>query len=398
MTVPAKPLRVPGFECFEFPGLSSGLHYQTGQHPPSSFQFGTYQTYPPHRVMDKEMNIKETIRSWPKAELHCHLDGSLRLETMLELATAQGKLGLLPGRDVESLDAILLQIDKSSTLEEYLSWFSYSIPLMQSKESLRRIAYELVQDAAAENVRYLEIRYAPILHIEEGLTIEQVNEAVLDGMKSAGDDFGVKTGLIISGLRDRFESASLRQAELAVAHRDKGVVGFDLAGGEAGNPPKHHLHAFYFARNHRLNLTVHAGESWGPDSISQALFHCGAHRIGHGTSLHEDAQLMQFVLDHQIPLEICPTSNVQTSVVDSFESHPVALYIEKGIQVSINTDNRLFSHTDLTSELLKVYEHNGIEMAQLKRVVLDGFRHAFLPFDEKKELVASMAVELGLGN
>ena len=347
--------------------------------------------------MEKDLKLFEAIKSWPKAELHCHLDGSLRLNTMLDLATKQGKLDLLPAQNAEGLDDILKQIDHSSTLEEYLSWFSYSIPLMQSAESLRRIAYELVEDNAKENVKYLEIRYAPILHTEEGLTIEQVNDAVLDGMKTAGRDFGVKTGLIISGLRDRFESASLRLAELAVADRHKGVVGFDLAGGEAGNPPKHHLHAFYYARNHLLNLTVHAGESWGPDSIKQALFHCGAHRIGHGTSLHQDEALLQFVVDHQIPLEICPTSNVQTSVVDSYEDHPLSIYLDRGVPVTINTDNRLFSRTSVSRELALIADHQNVTEESLRQIVLNGFKHAFLAFDEKKDLVAEMSSKLGLG-
>ncbi|MDX1548492.1 MAG: adenosine deaminase, partial [Rhodothermales bacterium] len=248
---------------------------------------------------------RDDLLAWPKAELHCHLDGSLRLETMLELARTQGKTNLLPADTVEGLETILRQIDDSETLEAYLAWFRYTIPLMQTEEALRRIAYELAEDNARENVRYLEVRYGPILHTEEGLTLEQVNDAVLDGLRQAERDFGIRTALIVCGLRDRFESASLRQAELAVAYRGRGVVAFDLAGGEAGNPPKHHLHAFYYARNHLLNLTVHAGESWGPESIYQALFYCGAHRIGHGITLERDPALLEYFVNHQIPLEIC---------------------------------------------------------------------------------------------
>ena len=298
---------------------------------------------------------RDDVLAWPKAELHCHLDGSLRLLTMLELARQQGKTSLLPADTEEGLEEALRAVDHSATLEEYLAWFRYTLPLMQSPAALARIAYELAEDNAREHVRYLEVRFAPVLHTEEGLSLEQVVDAVLDGLRQAERDLPIRTSVIVCGLRDRYESASLRQAEVAAAYRGRGVVGFDLAGGEAGNPPKHHLHAFYYARNHLLNLTVHAGESWGPDSIRQAIFFCGAHRIGHGTSLYHDPDLMQYAADHQIPLEICPTSNVQTHVVERLESHPLRQYVEVGVPVTINTDNRLFSRTSVTEELWRVH-------------------------------------------
>ena len=330
---------------------------------------------------------REAIFQWPKAELHCHLDGSLRLSTLLDLARKQGKMHLLPADSEEGLAEILQQIDGSNSLEEYLAWFQYTIPLMQTREALERIAYELAEDNALENVRYLEVRYGPILHTEEGLSMEEVNEAVLAGLKAAERQYNIQTAVIICGLRDRYESASLAQAELAVAHRKKGVVAFDLAGGEAGHPPKQHLHAFYYARNHLLNLTIHAGESWGPDSIHQALFWCGAHRIGHGTSLYQDPELMQFIRDRQIPLEVCPTSNVQTHVVSGYAEHPLKTYVEYGVPVTINTDNRLFSRTSVTEELWRTHTRCGISAPQLKEIVLNGFRHAFLPYDKKQALL-----------
>jgi adenosine deaminase len=231
------------------------------------------------------------------------------------------------------------------------------------------------------------VRYGPILHTDEGLSLEDANDAVLDGLRLAEQDFGIKTSVIVCGLRDRFESASLRQAELAAAYRKRGVVAFDLAGGEAGHPPKQHLHAFYYARNHLLNLTIHAGESWGPDSIHQAIFFCGAHRIGHGTTLYQDADLMQYVVDHQIPLEICPTSNVQTRVVTDLPSHPLRIYLEAGVPVTVNTDNRLFSRTTVSDELHRVYEEVGVSESKLREIVLNGFRYAFLPWREKQEMV-----------
>ena len=333
------------------------------------------------------MLTRDDLLAWPKAELHCHLDGSLRLETMLDLARKQGKMSILPADSVAGLDEILHEIDDSPTLEAYLAWFRYSIPLMQTREALSRIAYELAEDNAKENVRYLEVRYGPILHREEGLTLEGVNAAVLEGLGRAERDFGIKSRVIICGLRDRFESASLRQAELAVMHRDRGVVAFDLAGGEAGNPPDHHLAAFYHAKNHLLGITVHAGESFGPASIHQALFRCGAHRIGHGVTLREDPALVQYFVDHQIPLEVCPTSNVQTKVVPSFEAHPLVEYVRAGVPVTVNTDNRLFSRTSVTEELWRVHTRCGVSEADLRQIALNGFRHAFLHWDEKQALL-----------
>ena len=337
---------------------------------------------------------RDALHAWPKAELHCHLDGSLRLTTLLELARQQGKASLLPAGTVEGLEEALRAVDHSSTLEDYLAWFRYTLPLMQSEAALARIAYELAEDNAREHVRYLEVRFAPVLHTEEGLSLEKIVDAVLDGLRQAERDFSIRTALIVCGLRDRYESASLRQAEVAAAYRGRGVVGFDLAGGEAGNPPKHHLHAFYYARNHLLNLTVHAGESWGPDSIRQAIFFCGAHRIGHGTSLYHDPDLMQYTADHQIPLEVCPTSNVQTHVVESLESHPLRQYVAVGVPVTINTDNRLFSRTSVTEELWRVHRHAGIGEDHLREMVLNGFRYAFLPWDEKQELLQIVQAEV----
>ncbi len=337
---------------------------------------------------------RDDLLAWPKAELHCHLDGSLRLATMLDLAEQQGKLAVLPAQDEDGLRTILRQIDDAETLEEYLAWFGYTIPLMQTKEALHRIAYELAEDNAKENVRYLEVRYGPILHTEEGLSLDEVNDAVLAGLKEAERDFGIRTGLIVCGLRDRYESASLAQAELAARYFGRGVVAFDLAGGETGHPPKQHLHAFYYARNHRLGITIHAGESFGPESIQQALFHCGAHRIGHGVTLRQAPDLMQYVIDHRIPLEICPTSNVQTHVVSGYETHPIKRYVEAGVVVTVNTDNRLFSHTTVTDELWLVHTRCGVGADALREVVLNGFRYAFLPWDEKQALLREVEAEI----
>ena len=341
----------------------------------------------PSKAASSDALTREALRHWPKAELHCHLDGSLRLETVLELAEEQDKVPLLPAETLDGLREILCEVDNSETLEAYLAWFRYTLPLLQDEASLRRAARELAEDNVAENVRYLEVRFAPILHTEEDLSLEDVTDAVLEGLAEAEDDFDITTSLIVCGLRDRYESASLQQAELAARYRDRGVVAFDIAGGEAGNPPKHHRAACYHARNHLLDLTIHAGESWGPDSIHQALFYCGAQRVGHGTSLYKDPDLMQYVADHQIALEICPTSNVQTHVVPSLEAHPLTRYVEADVPVTVNTDNRLFSRTSMTEELWRVHQHCDLGRADLREIVLNGFRHAFLPWDRKQALL-----------
>ena len=338
---------------------------------------------------------REEILAWPKAELHCHLDGSVRLSTLLDLARQQGKTDVLPADEESALAEALAAIDASATLEEYLAWFRYTIAVMQTPDALRRVAFELAEDAAAENVRYLEVRYGPILHVEEGLSLDAVDEAVLAGLRDAEEAFGIRTGVIICGLRDRYESASLAQAELAVRHREAGnrrpgVVAFDLAGGERGNPAEMHGAAFYHARKHLLNLTVHAGESFGPASIRQALFKCGAHRIGHGVTLGQDPDLVRYFVDRQIPLEVCPTSNVQTRVVASYEAHPVAEYVRAGVPVTINTDSRLFSHTTLTDEFLLAHTRCGIPADAIRRIAINGFRHAFLPHSEKEALLAEV--------
>jgi adenosine deaminase len=330
---------------------------------------------------------RDDIRAWPKAELHCHLDGSMRLETMLSLAKAQGKREVLPADSVAGLRDELRAVEQSDSLEAYLAWFQYAIPLLQTEEALRRAAYELAEDNAEENVRYLEVRYSPILHVDDGLSLEAVNDAVLDGLAQAERDFDLTTSLIICGLRDKFESASMRLAEMAVEYKHEGIVAFDLAGGEAGNPPKGHLHAFYHARNNLLNLTIHAGEAWGPDSIRQALFYCGAHRIGHGISLRKDPELMQYFADHRIPLEICPSSNVHTQAVPSLEAHPIETFVHSNIPVTVNTDNRLFSRTSVTEELWRVYQHCNLDASDLREVALNGFRYAFLPYEQKQALL-----------
>lgn len=333
---------------------------------------------------------RSDILAWPKAELHSHFDGAMRLETMLDLARRQGRMSLLPADSVDGLRESLLGVDTSQNLQEYLSWFKYTIGLMQDEATLERVAFEMAEDFARENVRWLEVRFGPILHTEEGLSLEHVLDAVLAGLRTAERQYGIQSGVIVCALRDRYVDASVRQAQAAVSRRNHGVIGFDLAGGEAGNPAKQHLAAFYHARNHLLGLTVHAGESWGPESIRQALFYCGAHRIGHGITAVQDPELVEYIAAHRIPLEICPTSNVQTHVVGSYETHPLKDLVRAGVPVSINTDSRLFSHTSTTDELWLAHTRCGLTAEETRQVARAAFDHAFLPWDRKQALIAGL--------
>ncbi len=339
---------------------------------------------------------REAIHAWPKAELHSHLDGALRLHTILELAEKQDKMDLLPATTMKTLEVELAKVDDSEDLWDYLAWFDYTIALMQTEEALSRVAYEMAEDFARENVRYVEVRFGPVLHTAEGLSLEAVMEAVLDGLARARSDHGILSSVIVCALRDRFVDASVAQAKLAVEYRDRGVSGFDLAGGEAGNPAKEHLEAFYYARNNLMNLTVHAGESWGPESIHQALFFCGAHRIGHGITLVQDPELMRHVIDHQIPLEICPTSNVQTNVVPSYEKHPIRELADAGVAITVNTDSRLFSHTSTTGEMYLAHTRCGLSASQTAEAAINAFRHAFLPYEERIRLLAEVEAEISV--
>ena len=327
---------------------------------------------------------REWIHRLPKAELHVHLDGSLRPSTMLELAKEEGVK--LPASEPNAL-AQALKVSGSGDLNEYLERFSLSLPLMQTPESLSRVAYELAGDSAAENVRYLEVRFSPVLHTENGMSPETAVASALEGLARAESELGIRAGLIICGIRSLHPEVSLRLAELAVDFREEGVVAFDLAGAEAGNPAVDHQEAFQYAARNNLPATVHAGEAAGAESIAQAIHLCQARRIGHGTRLQEDPSLEAFVNDFRIPLEVCLTSNLQTRAVPSLGQHPLRRYFDAGLVVTLNTDNRLFSATTLSDEYWLAHEHLGFDAEELREVCLLGFRAAFLPFEAKVNLL-----------
>ena len=324
------------------------------------------------------------LRQLPKAELHCHLDGSVRPATLLDLAR-EARVQM-PKHTVEEL-AEFMRVDDANSLEDYLRRFDVTVSVMQTEEALERIAYELAEDAAEDGVRYIEIRNAPILNVVHGLTLVQAVEAPLRGLRRAEKDFGIIGRSIICALRAFTPEESLEMAQLAVEFKNEGVVAFDLAGGEKGHPAARHVAAFRYAREHNLAVTVHAREGDGAESVREAVHICGANRIGHGTRLIEDPDLTQYVNDRRIALEVCLTSNVQTKVADSYEAHPLREYFDRGLNVTLNTDNRLMSGTTLTDEYVHAAEHLGFTVDELAGIALNGFESAFLPWEERLMLI-----------
>jgi len=334
----------------------------------------------------------ELFQSLPKADLHVHLDGSLRLQTIVDLAR-EDKVEL-PSYEPAELRRIMHLGENCGSLAEYLKAFDVTLRVMQTESSLFRIAYELCEDAARENVRYMEVRYAPMLHTQRGLKLTRVIEAVLAGLKAARVKCGIESNIIICGIRNVSPASSLEMAELAVAYKGRGVVGFDLAGAEYDHPAKHHRAAFQLVRDNNINVTIHAGEAYGPESVAQAIHVCGAHRIGHGCRLREDGDLLHYVNDHRIPLECCPSSNVQTGAVRDLASHPLKLYFNLGLRVTVNTDNRLITDTSVSKELWLCHTQMGMSFRDIKSIVMAGFKSSFLPFHERQAYLRRAGQEL----
>ena len=341
--------------------------------------------------MAPELSL-QFIQKLPKTDLHCHLDGSLRLDTILELARKQ-KIAL-PTFDRGELFRMIYAGEVCNSLDDYLKAFDITLSVMQTEDALERIAYELAEDAWRENVRYLEVRYAPMLHTRTGLRLTQVVEAVLRGLRTAKREFGIRYGLILCGIRSMSAESSIRMAELCVAFKNRGVVGFDLAGSEVNNPAKLHRQAFQLVIDNNINCTAHAGEAFGPDSIAQAIHKCGAHRIGHGTRLVENGDLLNYINDHRIPLEVCPSSNLQTKAANGWEGHPVDFFVDYGLRVTINTDNRLITDTTVSKEIWLCHQHYAWTLDQIKDIIIAGFKSAFMPYREKADLLAEISAEL----
>jgi len=334
----------------------------------------------------------DLIEKLPKTDLHVHLDGSLRLSTILDLADKQRIE--LPARDEEGLRRAMHLGENCGSLVEYLKAFDVTLRVMQTEDSLRRIAFELAEDAAKENVRYMEVRYAPMLHTRRGLRLTTVVESVLEGLRKAQEEHHIESNVIICGIRNVSPESSLEMAELAVAYKGRGVVGFDLAGAEYDHPAKHHKAAFQLVRDNNINVTIHAGEAYGPESIAQAIHVCGAHRIGHGCRLRENGDLLHYVNDHRIPLECCPSSNVQTGAIRDLASHPLKLYKNLGLRVTVSTDNRLITDTTVSKALWLCHTQLGLSLKDIKQIILSGFKSAFLPFHVKQQYLRKASEEL----
>ncbi|MGH7676348.1 MAG: adenosine deaminase, partial [Gemmatimonadales bacterium] len=333
---------------------------------------------------------KEALRRWPKVELHVHLDGCLRPATMLDLARAQGVR--LPADTPEAL-AQALSVREARSLEDYLRRYELTLAVMQTPAALERIAYEFVVDAAAEHVRYVEVRYSPLLH-RPALTLAAAIEAPLRGLGRAQAETGTRVGLIVCAIRTRPPAESLELARAAVDYRGAGLVAFDLAGAELGHPAREHRAAFEYAAAHGLACTCHAGEGDGAHSIREAVETCGAQRIGHGTRLAEDPALLDELVDRKMPLEMCVTSNVHTRAVAAVAEHPCKRYLDRGAVVTLNTDSRLMDGITLTDEYYLAHATLGLSRQDLVRVVLNACESAFLPEFEKVALVARVHSEL----
>lgn len=326
----------------------------------------------------------ELLLALPKTDLHCHLDGSLRLATFIELGAAAG---MDMPVDPEQVRAKYFPDERECLVHEFLRHFDHTVAVLQTEESLRRVARELVEDFHAEGVWYLEVRFCPLKHTGQGLAPDQVIGAVRAGLAEGEEATGMRTGIILTGIRTIEPEHSLELAKLAVAWKGRGVVGFDLAGAEEDYPPKRHLEAFYHVMNNNQNVTIHAGEGFGPESIHQALHHCGANRIGHGTRLEEDRDLLAYVANNRVPLEICLTSNLQSCVIGDLAEHPFRNYLREGLRVTLNTDNTLFARTSPVRELRLAVDTFDLTLLETEHLLVNGFKSAFLPERDKGEMV-----------
>ena len=336
----------------------------------------------------------------PKALLHDHLDGGLRPQTILELADAAGHR--LPASDAEALGNWFVAAADSGSLERYLETFAHTVAVMQTEAGLHRVARECALDLAADGVVYAEVRYAPEQHLERGLSLDAVVDAVNAGFvagcaEAAALGRPIRVGVLLTAMRHAARSQEI--AELAVRYRDAGVVGFDIAGAEAGFPPTRHLDAFEYLQRENFHFTIHAGEAFGLPSIWQAIQWCGADRLGHGVRLVDDitgspgagdavlGRLAAYVRDKRIPLELCPSSNVQTGAAASIAEHPIGILHDLRFRVTVNTDNRLMSGTSMSREMTLLCEAFGWGWTELRWLTINAMKSAFIPFDERLAII-----------
>jgi len=336
----------------------------------------------------------------PKVLLHDHLDGGLRPQTVLDLAAESGYADL-PASDAESLGLWFSEAAYSGSLERYLETFKHTVGVTQSVDALSRVARECAEDLASYGVVYAEVRFAPELHVEKGLTEREIIEAVLAGFEhgvavAAGVGRTIRIGVLLTAMRTAANSRSI--AELSVEYRDKGVIGFDIAGAEAGFPPTRHLDAFEYLRRENAHFTIHAGEAFGLPSIWEAIQWCGADRLGHGVRIMDDitvasdgsvslGKLAAYVRDRRIPLELCPTSNVQTGAAESIATHPIGLLRKLGFRVTVNTDNRLMSGTSMSNEMDLLSQAFDWSLKDMEWLTINAMKSAFIGFDERLEII-----------
>ena len=330
----------------------------------------------------------------PKALLHDHLDGGLRPATVVELAAEFG-YSSLPTSDVDDLARWFNRGAKRNDLVLYLETFAHTVGVMQHADALERVARECAEDLAADGVVYAEVRFAPELNREAGLTLDEVVGAVIKGFEagSAGTALTIRT--ILCAMRTAAHSREI--AELAVRWRDAGVVGFDIAGAEAGHPPSRHLDAFQYVQRENFHSTIHAGEAFGLPSIWEALQYCGAARLGHGVRIVDDitgeagheelGRLASFVRDRRVPLELCPTSNVNTGVCASIAEHPIGLLRRLRFRVTVNTDNRLMSDTSMSREFTQLTEAFDWGLDDFEWLTINALKSAFIPFPERLRII-----------
>ena len=338
------------------------------------------------------MLTEDIIKSVPKVLLHDHLDGGLRPQTVIDLAEDLN-YKKLPTHDKDELAEWFHVGANKGNLVEFLKGFEHTTAVLQTKEGLERAAYEMLEDMKNDGVVYVETRFAPVYHVNKNLYLDDTVTSVLRGLEKGKNDFGVGYGLILCGMRNM--KNTLEIAELAVNFRKDGVVGFDLAGEEGGYPPKKHLEAFQFIQRSNFNITIHAGEAFGKESIWQAIQWCGAHRIGHATRLVEDivfdengevvsfGELAQYILDKRIPLEICLLSNLHTGAVDKLENHPFGILFKEKFRVTINTDDRLMSDNNLTKEFLIATNYFNISFDEMEKITINSMKSAFIPYKER---------------
>src|SRR6266704_5151873 len=340
------------------------------------------------------------IRGLPKVLLHDHLDGGLRPGTIIELAKSSA-YDRLPSTDASQLAEWFHQSAVRGSLPLYLQAFEHTCGVTQTEEGLERVAYEMLEDMKNDGVVYVETRFAPLLHTRKGLHTENVMRAVIRGLERGKKDFAVECGLILCALRNMSPELTQEVAELAIDFRPHGVVGFDLAGEEGGYPPKKHVDAFHYIQRENFNITIHAGEGYGKESIWQAIQYCGAHRIGHGTRLIDDiavvdgkavklGDLAQYVLDKRIPLEICLLSNVHTGAARSLDEHPFKILYQEKFRVTLNTDNRLMSDTTMTKEFEAARDAFCLSIEDFEKLTINAMKSAFLPYNQRCDFIYSV--------